>query len=218
MRASTASSPPCRRARFRAAGSRQTSPALVPRVLREVAPDLRRMRRRRAWNPDSAAFAGRPGFLRQAYGPGWALVGDAGYFKDPLTAHGITDALRDAELLAEAAAADTEAAMAHYAATRDALSLPLFEATEAIAAFDWDLETLKLHHQALNRAMKREVEFLAAALRARRCRGEAVMTQRRCRCIPGRHPARARPATGSRRRAQPPDQHAGCRDVLRDDR
>ena len=38
-----------------------------------------------------------------ARGPGWALVGDAGSFKDPLTAHGITDALRDAELLARAA-------------------------------------------------------------------------------------------------------------------
>jgi len=32
-------------------------------------------------------FAGRrPGFLRRASGPGWALVGDAGYFKDPITA------------------------------------------------------------------------------------------------------------------------------------
>ena len=43
-----------------------------------------------------------PGYLRRAYGPGWALVGDAGYFKDPITSHGITDALRDAELLARA--------------------------------------------------------------------------------------------------------------------
>src|ERR1700693_3069958 len=47
-------------------------------------------------------FAGVPGHLRQSHGPGWALVGDAGYFKDPITAHGITDALRDAELLARA--------------------------------------------------------------------------------------------------------------------
>jgi hypothetical protein len=39
--------------------------------------------------------------LRRATGPGWALVGDAGYFKDPLTAHGITDALRDAEFLTQ---------------------------------------------------------------------------------------------------------------------
>ena len=50
-----------------------------------------------------SVFAGRRGFLREAWGPGWALVGDAGYFKDPLTAHGMTDALRDAELLAGAA-------------------------------------------------------------------------------------------------------------------
>ena len=36
--------------------------------------------------------------MRKAFGGGWALVGDARYFKDPVTAHGITDALRDAEL------------------------------------------------------------------------------------------------------------------------
>ena len=48
-------------------------------------------------------FAGRrPGLLRRASGPGWALVGDAGYVKDPITAHGLTDALRDAELLGRA--------------------------------------------------------------------------------------------------------------------
>ena len=50
-------------------------------------------------------FGGHPGFLKRSTGDGWALVGDAGYFKDPLTAHGITDALRDAELLARAIAA-----------------------------------------------------------------------------------------------------------------
>jgi len=63
-------------------------------------------------------FAGRKGFLREAFGPGWALVGDAGYFKDPLTAHGITDALRDAELLANAATAGSTAAFEEYARTR----------------------------------------------------------------------------------------------------
>ena len=56
-------------------------------------------------------FSGETGFFRQSFGPGWALVGDAGYFKDPLTAHGITDAFIDAELLAQAAAAGTEAAL-----------------------------------------------------------------------------------------------------------
>ena len=46
-----------------------------------------------------APFAGAavPNFFRKPYGPGWALVGDAGYNKDPITAQGINDAFRDAE-------------------------------------------------------------------------------------------------------------------------
>jgi 2-polyprenyl-6-methoxyphenol hydroxylase-like FAD-dependent oxidoreductase len=107
-------------------------------------------------------FPGRKGFLRQAVGPGWALVGDAGYFKDPLTAHGITDALRDAELLATAWSGGTEAALASYGAVRDDLSGSLFEVTDAIASFDWDLATLQSHHVTLNRAMQREAAYLAA--------------------------------------------------------
>ena len=53
----------------------------------------------------AAPFAGAavPNFFRKPYGPGWALVGDAGYNKDPITAQGITDAFRDAELCANAA-------------------------------------------------------------------------------------------------------------------
>ena len=47
-------------------------------------------------------WRGVPGHVRRSFGPGWALVGDAGYFKDPITTHGITDALRDAELLSDA--------------------------------------------------------------------------------------------------------------------
>jgi 2-polyprenyl-6-methoxyphenol hydroxylase-like FAD-dependent oxidoreductase len=43
-----------------------------------------------------------PNHFRKPYGPGWALVGDAGYHRDPITAQGITDAFRDAELLAGA--------------------------------------------------------------------------------------------------------------------
>jgi menaquinone-9 beta-reductase len=108
-------------------------------------------------------FAGRRGYLRQAFGPGWALVGDAGYFKDPLTAHGITDALRDAELLANAAATGTTAGFADYATTREALSMPLFEVSDAIAALDWDLDRIRALHQTLNLAMKREVEYLLSS-------------------------------------------------------
>lgn len=131
-------------------------------VLRGLAPALSHALDGRAPDSGLAVFAGRRGFLRQPIGPGWALVGDAGYFKDPITAHGITDALRDAELLAEAASRDSADALADYAATRDRLSVALFEATDAIAAFDWDLPRLQALHQALNKAMKPEVEHLAA--------------------------------------------------------
>ena len=43
-----------------------------------------------------------PNFLRRPFGPGWALVGDAGCHKDPMMAHGICDAFRDADLLTTA--------------------------------------------------------------------------------------------------------------------
>ena len=43
-----------------------------------------------------------PNYFRKPYGPGWALVGDAGYNRDFITAQGIMDAFRDAELCAAA--------------------------------------------------------------------------------------------------------------------
>ena len=58
-------------------------------------------------------FHGLPGHLRRPWGPGWALVGDAGSWKDPIATHGLTDALRDAELLARAVIA------AHQGADED---------------------------------------------------------------------------------------------------
>jgi flavin-dependent dehydrogenase len=51
-----------------------------------------------------APFAGAAvsNFFRKPYGPGWTLVGDAGYNRDPITAQGITDAFRDADRCATA--------------------------------------------------------------------------------------------------------------------
>jgi flavin-dependent dehydrogenase len=71
-----------------------------------------------------------PNFLRRPFGPGWALVGDAGCHKDPFLALGVCDALRDAELLADAAgdglsgARPLEAALAGYEQQRDDATLP----------------------------------------------------------------------------------------------
>ncbi len=109
-----------------------------------------------------SGFPGQAGFYRQAQGPGWALVGDAGYFKDPLTAHGITDALRDAELLARAIDAGSDEALADYEAQRDAVSLELFEITDAIASFNWDLPAVRVLHERLAKAMSREVKQLVS--------------------------------------------------------
>ncbi len=68
------------------------------------------------------------GFFRKPYGPGWALVGDAGYNKDFITAQGIHDAFRDAELCATAlgetfsGARGYEEAMGEYHTRRDGRS------------------------------------------------------------------------------------------------
>jgi flavin-dependent dehydrogenase len=106
-------------------------------------------------------FGGHPGFIKKSSGPGWALVGDAGYFKDPATAHGITDALRDAELLSRAVIAGTSAAMAEFEATRLELSKRLFEITDEIASFECDDARLQALHREFSREMSREVKFLA---------------------------------------------------------
>lgn len=85
---------------------------------------------------------GLPNFYRKPYGPGWALVGDAGYHKDPITAQGITDAFRDAESLT--AAVDDwiggrqawHDALAGYERGRDEATMPMYEFTCGLAALD----------------------------------------------------------------------------------
>jgi 2-polyprenyl-6-methoxyphenol hydroxylase-like FAD-dependent oxidoreductase len=89
-------------------------------------------------------------------------VGDAGYFKDPATAHGITDALRDAELLARAVMTGTAAALEQFEATRLELSQRLFEITDEIASFPSDESVLQSLHREFSREMSREVRMLAA--------------------------------------------------------
>ncbi|MFE9020820.1 NAD(P)/FAD-dependent oxidoreductase [Streptomyces sp. NPDC007808] len=75
----------------------------------------------------------RPNFFRKPFGPGWALVGDAGVHKDPITAQGITDAFRDAELLAQALDAGfsgrmpLETALRTYEYRRNEALKPLYD-------------------------------------------------------------------------------------------
>jgi flavin-dependent dehydrogenase len=118
---------------------RETLQACAPDLSQQLPSDF---------SPTLHGFGGLPGFFRQSWGPGWALVGDAGYFRDPITAHGITDALRDAETLAAAVIAGQDAALARYQCERDIAAEGVFELSDAIASFNWNLTTLNgLHHQ-----------------------------------------------------------------------
>ncbi|MBX7431837.1 NAD(P)/FAD-dependent oxidoreductase [Mycobacterium sp. Y57] len=74
-----------------------------------------------------------PSYFRHSQGPGWALAGDAGHFKDPVTAQGIRDALRFGRLLGEAAAAvlddpaRLDSALAAWERDRDAQCLAMYQ-------------------------------------------------------------------------------------------
>ncbi|MEZ5421037.1 MAG: NAD(P)/FAD-dependent oxidoreductase [Vicinamibacterales bacterium] len=137
-----------------AAGFRATLERAAPDVVPQVtaASDAVRLH----------GFGGHAGFLRESVGPGWMLVGDAAHFKDPITAHGITDALRDADLLARAVIDGSETALAGYQEARDELALPIFDVTDAIASFAWDLPAVQRLHRHLSEAMAHEVRALEA--------------------------------------------------------
>jgi len=83
-----------------------------------------------------------PNFFRKPFGPGWALVGDAGYNKDFITAQGIQDAFRDAELCADAldrtlsGSRSFDAAMGEYQSARDKHVLPMYELTCELATLE----------------------------------------------------------------------------------
>jgi 2-polyprenyl-6-methoxyphenol hydroxylase-like FAD-dependent oxidoreductase len=76
-----------------------------------------------------------PNFFRKSYGPGWALVGDAGYHKDPITGQGISDAFFCSEILADALDAafsgkeSLENALGRYEQLRDEEVRPMYELT-----------------------------------------------------------------------------------------
>jgi flavin-dependent dehydrogenase len=80
-----------------------------------------------------------PNFLRRPYGPGWALVGDAGCHKDPFLALGMGDALRDAELLTNAlheaftGALPLTESLAEYHRSRDRETLPDYHLNALLA-------------------------------------------------------------------------------------
>jgi 2-polyprenyl-6-methoxyphenol hydroxylase-like FAD-dependent oxidoreductase len=103
-----------------------------------VADRLQRARREEKW----VGTAGVPNYFRKPYGPGWALVGDAGYAKDPITAQGISDAFVDAEGLSAtldsvfSAGRPFDDALAEHQSRRDQRVKPMYEFTCTLAMLE----------------------------------------------------------------------------------
>jgi menaquinone-9 beta-reductase len=136
------------------------------KVLKSTAPDIaeavagaERVERMR-FTPGIASF------LRVPTGPGWVLVGDAGFTKDPLSAHGISCALRDAEFAADAIVAglqdpDAEPAAGYrYRSTRDRFATPLLEYTAALASYRWTGAEASALMRALGGLTQEECAYL----------------------------------------------------------
>ena len=108
----------------------------------ETAPDflarVRQGRREEKWY----GMAGVPGFFRKPYGKGWALVGDASYTRDPITAQGISDAFIDAAALTEALSTwlsgngTFEDLMNTHEAARNDRVRPMYDFTNELAALE----------------------------------------------------------------------------------
>jgi menaquinone-9 beta-reductase len=146
--------------------------SMFSRALVEAAPDLAARMTADPLAGPVRGFAGEPGFLRQPSGPGWALVGDAGAFRDPITSHGISDALRDAEWLASAIARGGERALAEYGAARDELMRDMIPIADRVASFEWTLDEVRALHLALSRVMTRAVEAILLGTRGVRAAGD----------------------------------------------
>ena len=103
-----------------------------------VADRLRSAKREEKW----VGTAGVANYFRQPYGPGWALVGDAGYEKDPITAQGISDAFMDAETLTTAlddgwsGRRPLDDALSAYQSNRDKRAKPMYDFTCQLAALE----------------------------------------------------------------------------------
>jgi len=150
----------------RIAEFRADSESEFHRLLRKAGPDLADRVSAGARVTKFRGTKGLPGFIRQPWGPGWALVGDAGYTKDPISAHGISDALRDAELCARAVdrairqPEESVEAMNEYRRTRDGMSLRMFRESEALARYRWDADEASARMRVISEAVRAECAVL----------------------------------------------------------
>lgn len=152
-----------RTARRTASSREQAFNTQLDRAAPELADRLRAARR----TSGVTGMLRTPNFVRRAHGPGWAVVGDAGYHRDAVTGHGLSDAYRDAETLAVAlhealrGEADEDTALAGYQRQRDEALRPVFELTCALASYPPVPEFVDLQKQ-LSAAIDVEAADVAA--------------------------------------------------------
>jgi flavin-dependent dehydrogenase len=157
----------------RRAGSREEA---FGELLERSAPQLaERLRHARRTSPVQGMLR-QPNQVRQAFGPGWALAGDAGYHRDAITAHGISDAFRDAEFLAVAldqallGEAEESTALARYQQQRDQGLREIFEITCRLGAYPAVPAFIELQKQ-----LSAAIDTEAVALAARPIPGECLL-------------------------------------------
>jgi flavin-dependent dehydrogenase len=158
--------------RRRAASRAEAFGALLARSAPELAGRLAGARR----TSPVQGMLRQPNQVRQAWGPGWALVGDAGYHRDAITAHGISDAFRDAEFLAVAldqalrGGAEEAAGLAAYQWQRDRALREVFEITCRLSGYP-----PVPAFTALQKQLSAAIDTEAAALAARPVPAERLL-------------------------------------------
>jgi 2-polyprenyl-6-methoxyphenol hydroxylase-like FAD-dependent oxidoreductase len=134
-----------------------------------VADRLRAATREEQW----VGTAGVPNYFRQPFGPGWALVGDAGYNKDPITAQGISDAFLDATALAQAlddgwsGRRSLDDALAEDRANRDQRAKPMYDFTCQLATLEPPAPHMRQLFAALRGNQEATNQFYSAITGAR---------------------------------------------------
>jgi flavin-dependent dehydrogenase/acyl-CoA-binding protein len=136
----------------------------------ELAPGLAARIRRGRRTRHFVGTADLPNFFRKPFGPGWALAGDAGHHQDPCGGYGISDAFRDAELLASAIDAGLsgrqplDEALAEYERDRNEAAMPAYELNYQMASLRPQHPTMERLYAALTGNQADTDRFIGAVM------------------------------------------------------
>ena len=135
-------------------------------TLRRVAPDLAEAVASATRAERFYRANGIPNLLRDPAGEGWSLVGDAGFTEDPIAAHGITDALRDADLWEAVSISLLDPSLeveakSRYREVRNRFANALLAATVPLANFEWDGTEASQLLRKIGEVAEDECELLA---------------------------------------------------------